>query len=117
MRTYARRTVESNRIITADSNRISKLRRSLLKAHRFIAEIQRLRTDDITLVLLQNRLRWYEHVLRKDDDWVEKCMEYEVEGPRPRGRPKKTWRKVVEKDCQARKLNNNYYNKHICIAS
>jgi len=27
----------------------------------------------------------YGHVLRKDDDWVKKCMEYEVEGPRPRG--------------------------------
>jgi len=27
-------------------------------------------------------------VLRKEyDDWVKKCMEYEVEGPRPRGRP------------------------------
>jgi len=24
---------------------------------------------------------------------------------RPRGRPKKTWREIVEKDCQARKLN------------
>ena len=46
------------------------------------------------------------HVLRKeDDDWVKKCMEYEVEGPRPRGRPKLTWREVVEKDCEARKLN------------
>jgi len=32
-------------------------------------------------------------------------MEYEVEGARPRGRPKKTWREIVEKDCQARKLN------------
>jgi len=32
-------------------------------------------------------------------------MEYEVEGARPRGRPKKTWRKIVEKDCQACKLN------------
>jgi len=29
--------------------------------------------------------------LRKDDDdWVKKCMEHEVEGSRPRGRPKKT---------------------------
>jgi len=45
-------------------------------------------------------------VLRKDDDdWVKKCMEYEVEGPRPRGRPKRTWREVVRDDCQARKLN------------
>ena len=41
----------------------------------------------------------------KDDDWVKKCMEYEVEGPKPRGRPKRTWREVVEKDCQARERN------------
>jgi len=32
-------------------------------------------------------------------------MEYEVEGPRPIGRPKRTWREVVERDCQAHKLN------------
>ena len=37
---------------------------------------------------------------------MKKCVEYEVEGPRPRGRPKRTRREVVEKDCQARKLNN-----------
>ena len=34
-----------------------------------------------------------------------KCMEYEMEGARPRGRPKKTWTEIVEKDYQARKLN------------
>jgi len=45
-------------------------------------------------------------VLRKeDDDWVKKCMQYESEGPRPRGRPKRTWTEVVKEDCQARKLN------------
>jgi len=50
---------------------------------------ERLGIDDIALVLQQNRLRWYGHVLRKeDDDWVKKCVEYEVKGPRPRGRPK-----------------------------
>jgi len=32
-------------------------------------------------------------------------MEYEVEGSRPRGRPKRTWREVVQKDCQALNLN------------
>ena len=67
---------------------------------------ERLGVDDIALVLQQNRLRWYGLVLRKDDDdWVKKCMEYEVEGPRPRGRPKRTWREVVREDCQASKLN------------
>ena len=32
-------------------------------------------------------------------------MEYEVKGPRPRARPKRTWREVVREDCQAHKLN------------
>jgi len=54
---------------------------------------ERLGVDDIALILQQNRLHWYGHVLRKDDDhWVKKCMEYEVEGSRPRGRPKRTWK-------------------------
>ena len=67
---------------------------------------ERLGVDDIALVLQQNRLRWYGYVLRKDDDdWVKKCLEHEVEGSRPRGRPKKSWKEVVREDCQARKLN------------
>ena len=62
--------------------------------------------DDIILVLQQIRLRGYRHVLRKEDnDWVKKCMEYEVEVARPRGRPNKTWREIVEKDCQVLGLN------------
>ena len=50
---------------------------------------------------------------KEDNDWVKKCMEYEVEGARPRGRPKLTWTKIVEKDCQVHKLNRenamNYF--------
>jgi len=42
---------------------------------------------------------------KEDNDWVKKCMGYEVEGARPSGRPKKTWTKVVQNDCQSRKLN------------
>jgi len=41
-------------------------------------------------------------------------MEYEVEGARPRGRPKKTWREIVQTDCQAPKLNREdamYHNR------
>jgi len=67
---------------------------------------ERLGLDVIISILQQNMLRWYRHVLRKEDsDWMKKCMEYEVEGARPRGKRKKTWREIVEKDCQARKLN------------
>jgi len=34
-------------------------------------------------------------------------MEYEVEGSRPRRRPKKTWKEVVREDCQARRPKLN----------
>jgi len=58
--------------------------------------------------MLQIRLRPYGHVLRKEvTDWVKKCMEYEVEGSRLRGRPKRTRKEVVRKDCQARIINLN----------
>jgi len=43
-------------------------------------------------------------MLRKENTgWVKKCMEYVVQGSRPRG--KRTCREVVQKDCQARNLN------------
>jgi len=49
-------------------------------------------------------LRWYGNVLRKEDnDLVKKCVEYEAKSARPR--TKKTWREIVEKESQARKLN------------
>jgi len=41
---------------------------------------------------------------------VKKCIEYEVEGTRPR--PKKTWREIVEKDCQACNLNREDATDH-----
>jgi len=67
---------------------------------------ERLGLDDIISVLQQNRLPWYCHVLQKEDsDWVKKCMEYEVEGARPKGRPKKTWTDIVGKDSKACRLN------------
>ena len=43
---------------------------------------------------------------------MKKCMEYEVESPRPRGRPNRTWREVVKEDCQARKLNTEDAKDH-----
>jgi len=43
---------------------------------------ERLGFDDIISVLHRNRLQSYGHVLLKEDnDWVKKCMEYEVEVP------------------------------------
>jgi len=42
-------------------------------------------------------MEWHGHVLRKkDNDWVKKCMEHEVEGPRPRGIPKRTVQRLIK---------------------
>ena len=42
-------------------------------------------------------VRWYAHVLRRDDDSVLRvALNLEVSGKRKRGRPKKTWKKQVE---------------------
>jgi len=46
----------------------------------------------------------------EDNGWVKTCIEYEVEGARPRARPKKSWREIVEKDCQARGSTKNALN-------
>jgi len=52
---------------------------------------ERLGIDDIIMVLQQNRLQWYGHVLQKEvNDCVKKCIEYEMEGSRQRGTPKRT---------------------------
>jgi len=48
--------------------------------------------EPVGLMIKKSRLRWFEHVERKDDnDYVKRCIKWEVEGIRPRGRMKKTW--------------------------
>jgi len=57
-------------------------------------------------VFQHNRLRSYGHVLRKDDsEWVNKCMDFVVEGVRPRDRTKRTWKEVVDGNMKSLKLS------------
>ena len=44
-------------------------------------------------------IRWYGHVLRKEDENViVKVLKFEVSGSRGRGRPKQTWKNQVENE-------------------
>ena len=57
---------------------------------------ERLGIDDMILILQQNRLRWYRHVLRKEDtDWVKKCRapDQEVE---QRGHGERLCKKIAK---------------------
>ena len=41
-------------------------------------------------------MRWYGHVLRKDENVIVKALKFEVSGSR--GRPKQKWKKQVENE-------------------
>ncbi len=52
---------------------------------------------EMEVILRQRRLQWFGHVRRAGQDSVVRMVE-EVEGRRPVGRPRKTWRKCIEQD-------------------
>ena len=52
-------------------------------------------------VVRQESLRWLGHVVRKrDDDCVKQALKFEVEGSRGRGRPRLTWKGMMENLCR-----------------
>ena len=58
--------------------------------------------EPVSLMIKKSRLRWFGHVERKDDNvWVKRCITWEVEGIRQRGRPKKTWWDCVKNDMES----------------
>ena len=58
--------------------------------------------EPVSLIIKKSRLRWFGHVERKDDnDWVKRCITWEVEGIRQRGRLKKTWWDCVKNDVES----------------
>ena len=47
----------------------------------------------------EGRLRWYGHILRREEEHIgRQTMDMEVQGRRRRGRPKKRWRDCVRED-------------------
>ena len=49
----------------------------------------------------EGRLRWYGHVMRRDQECVgRKMMEMELSGKRKRGRPKRRFLDVVKEDME-----------------
>ena len=65
----------------------------------------RLGIEQIGEVLRKSRLRWYGHVMRKNDnDGVKQCTLLEVQGKGPRGGTWKTWDKTVREDMKRKGL-------------
>ena len=63
----------------------------------------RVGVDDLEEHLRQKRLRWFGHIVRRDEEMeIKKVFELKIEGRRKRGRPVKRWIDVVEEDMRKR---------------
>ena len=59
--------------------------------------------DDPEEHLRQKRLRWFGHIVRRDEEVeIKKVFELKIEGRRKRGKPVKRWIDVVEEDMKKR---------------
>ena len=57
--------------------------------------------ETIDQLATANRVIWYGHVLRKDDDSILRvALDLEVSGKRNRGRPKKAWKKQLQQETE-----------------
>ena len=68
---------------------------------------QKMGVEAIADVVRRGRLRWYGHVVRKEEnDWVKKVMSFNVEGTRPSGWSKKAWQTTVLGDMRILRINH-----------
>jgi len=85
---------------------LRRTERAMVRAMCGVKLMDRKKTEDLMQMLgleeavdqlaRVNGVRWYGHVLRRDEEHVlRRAFEFEVDGSRRRGRPKKTWKKQV----------------------
>ena len=62
---------------------------------------------DIATYLMQKRLRWYGHVRRRDESHITRTvLDMDVEGVRPRGRPKLRYMDTIKRDIKKNGLTD-----------
>ena len=55
--------------------------------------------DDIGEVMRRNRLRWFDHVERRDElCWIKRIETLQVDVDGVKGSPRKRWREVLRED-------------------
>ena len=63
--------------------------------------LRRCKLGDIVKILRCRRLKWFGHVVRREEESPLKCVEaIVVPGRVPPGRPRKTWKDCVAEDLQ-----------------
>ena len=55
--------------------------------------------EAINHLAMANSVRWYGHVLSREDGHIlRRALDFEVEGQRKKGRPRRMWKKQVEEE-------------------
>ena len=68
--------------------------------------LQKLHIDHVEEVLEWNRLRLCGHRYRQEDNtWTKKIMNFEVDGPTPRGQQRLRWKDVIKSDLNVRGID------------
>ena len=70
------------------------------------------RVGEIARKVQERRLKWYGHVMRREEHYVRRrVMEMKVQGRRKRKRPKRRWLNVEKDDIKEKGLSADYlYN-------
>ena len=87
---------------------LRKTERSMVRAMCGVQLKDRKRSTDLMFMLglketidhfaMANSVRWYGHVMKGEDGHIIRALDFEVEGQRKKGRPKKPWIKQVEEE-------------------
>ena len=65
--------------------------------------LAKLELEDLNLILRERRLRWFGHVKRSSGA-IRTACDIQIDGRPGAGRPKLTWKKLIERDCREWKL-------------
>ena len=64
------------------------------------------KVGEITKKVQERRLKWYGHVMRREEHYVgRRAIEMKVHGRKNRGRPKRRWLDKVDDDIKERRLS------------
>ena len=98
--TWAMKVEDTQKLKRTEASMMRRMCGVSLKKHLSNKALRgRLGIDCVSDLVRRSRLRWFGHVVRKDDQqWVRKCMDFKVDGSAGRGRPRKSWLECVNDD-------------------
>ena len=107
--TWAAKAEDLKRMTTADMRMVRLMAGVRMKDRRRNDDVLAMMSlDSVADCLEKERLRWYGHVMRRDEEMeVKRILKMEIEGDKKKGRPMKTWMQAVKETMKKRRINDN----------